>query len=259
LTGVAHITTYVAMALRQPSKPAAKKRSKRRKAAKRIWSKADIRTLKGLARKSPLAKIAKTLKRAPDVAARLATIEALNRSRAKAVEELRQRAVSSESTAGGGVEVVQKGIESAIGDFEAISTLLGGRRVLGSKIASDFEAHELINRGLPGRALTSLIETLHIPASEVSEAVGLSLRTVQRHISTPGGLLDAQQSGRAWKFAEVVAKATRVLGSQDEAEQWLKRPAIGLDQQRPIALLTTPAGVKLVDDYLGRLEYDVYT
>jgi putative toxin-antitoxin system antitoxin component (TIGR02293 family) len=55
------------------------------------------------------------------------------------------------------------------------------------------------------------------------------------------------------------AKATRVLGSQEEAELWLKRPAIGLDQQRPIDLLTTPAGVKLVEDYLGRLEYDGYT
>ena len=50
-----------------------------------------------------------------------------------------------------------------------------------------------------------------------------------------------------------------MLGSQEEAEQWLKRPAIGLDRQRPIDLLTTPAGLKLVEDYLGRLEYDVYT
>jgi putative toxin-antitoxin system antitoxin component (TIGR02293 family) len=46
-----------------------------------------------------------------------------------------------------------------------------------------------------------------------------------------------------------------VFGSQYEAEEWLKRPAIGLDQWRPVDLLTTPAGVKLVDDYLGRLEY----
>jgi putative toxin-antitoxin system antitoxin component (TIGR02293 family) len=65
--------------------------------------------------------------------------------------------------------------------------------------------------------------------------------------------------GRARKFPEILAKATRVLGSQEEAGRWLRRPAIGLDQQRPIDLLTTPAGVKLVEDYLGRLEYDVYT
>ena len=81
----------------------------------------------------------------------------------------------------------------------------------------------------------------------------MSPRTLQRHKSAPVVLLDVQQSGRAWKFAEILAKATRVLGSQAEAEQWLRRQAIGLDQQRPIDLLTTPAGVKLVEDYLGRL------
>jgi len=62
-----------------------------------------------------------------------------------------------------------------------------------------------------------------------------------------------------WKFAEILAKATAVLGSQqEEAEQWLERPAIGLDQRRPIDLLATPAGAKLVEDYLIRLEFGVY-
>ena len=28
-----------------------------------------------------------------------------------------------------------------------------------------------------------------------------------------------------WKFAEVLAKATEVFGSQTDAEQWMERPA----------------------------------
>ena len=131
---------------------------------------------------------------------------------------------------------------------------------MGSTIKSELDAHELLHRGLPRAALSNLVDNLHvIQVDEASEALGMSVRTLQRHKNTPVVLLDVQQSGRTWKFAEILAKATRVLGSQDEAEQWLKRPAIGLDQQRPIDLLTTPAGVKLVEDYLGRLEYDVYT
>ena len=146
------------------------------------------------------------------------------------------------------------------GYLDDVSTLLGGRSVLGSTIESDLEAHELLHRGLPRAALSSLVDKIHfITSDEASEALGMSLRTLQRHKNTPAEHLDVQQSGRAWKFAEILAKATHVLGSQDEAEQWLRRPAIGLDQQRPIDLLTTPAGVQLVEDYLGRLEYDVYT
>jgi putative toxin-antitoxin system antitoxin component (TIGR02293 family) len=138
--------------------------------------------------------------------------------------------------------------------------LLGGMEILERSVKSELDAHELLHRGLPRAALSKLIGNLHvIQVDEATEALGMSLRTLQRHKNTPVVHLDVQQSGRAWKFAEILAKATRVLGSQDEAEQWLRRPAIGLDQQRPIDLLTTPAGVKLVEDYLGRLEYDVYT
>jgi putative toxin-antitoxin system antitoxin component (TIGR02293 family) len=71
--------------------------------------------------------------------------------------------------------------------------------------------------------------------------------------------LSREQSGRTWKLAEVLAKATSVLGSQAEAEQWLERPALGLDQRRPIDLLSTPAGIALVEDFLERVEFGVYT
>ena len=144
--------------------------------------------------------------------------------------------------------------------FQEISSLLGGRQVLGSAIETDLDAHELLHRGLPRAALTRLVENLHIIGSdEAASALGVSLRTIQRHKSAPVVRLDVPQSGRAWKFAEILAKASRLLGSQDAAEQWLKHPAIGLDRQRPVDLLTTPAGVRLVEDYLGRLEYGVYT
>jgi putative toxin-antitoxin system antitoxin component (TIGR02293 family) len=39
----------------------------------------------------------------------------------------------------------------------------------------------------------------------------------------------------------------------------MERPAIGLDQRRPIDLLTTPAGAELVETFLERLEYGVYS
>jgi putative toxin-antitoxin system antitoxin component (TIGR02293 family) len=91
------------------------------------------------------------------------------------------------------------------------------------------------------------------------KAIGISLRTIQRHKESPAKSLSPEQSGRAWKLAEILAKATAVLGSQEEAERWLQQPAMGLDQRRPIDLLATPAGVEIVEDFLGRLEYGVYT
>lgn len=57
----------------------------------------------------------------------------------------------------------------------------------------------------------------------------------------------------------VVALAAQVLGSQDAAESWMSRPAMGLDHSRPIDLLQTEVGSQIVEDFLHRLEYCVYS
>ena len=60
-------------------------------------------------------------------------------------------------------------------------------------------------------------------------------------------------------FPEFLDKATKVFGSQTAAEEWMVRPAIGLNGHRPIDLLKTSEGTMLVEEFLGRLEYGVYT
>lgn len=145
-------------------------------------------------------------------------------------------------------------------ELQRVVALLGGTLVLGRSLKDPLDAHEILLRGLPAQALTHLMDTLVVLKSSASldKAVGMSVRTFQRRKERPDKPLSPEQSGRTWKFAEILARATDVLGSQDEAEQWLKRPAIGLDRRRPIELLATPAGVELVEQLLTRLEYGVY-
>lgn len=150
---------------------------------------------------------------------------------------------------------------TAAPELQRVVDLLGGARVLRHTLTNPLDAHEMLLRGLPGEALRHLVDTvasLRKPAS-LEKALGMSLRTFQRRKDAPARPLNPEQSGRAWKFAEILSKATAVFGSQDEAEQWLERPAIGLDQRRPIDLLATPAGVEAVEIYLKRIEYGVYT
>ena len=146
-------------------------------------------------------------------------------------------------------------------ELQRVAALLGGEGVLRHLLRGPLDTHEMLLRGLPGEALTHLISSfvvLHKTAS-LEKAVGISLRTFQRRKDAPGKPLSQEQSGRTWKFAEILARATALLGSQEEAEQWLESPAVGLDQRRPIELLATPAGVELVEEFLRRLEYGVYT
>jgi putative toxin-antitoxin system antitoxin component (TIGR02293 family) len=146
-------------------------------------------------------------------------------------------------------------------DFERIANLLGGPRVLRHTLRTALDAHEMLLEGLPPKALWHLIDHLSVihKTASLEKAVGMSLRTYQRQKADPAKRLGQEQSGRAWKFAEILARATAVFGSQAEAEHWLELPALGLEQHRPIDLLVTPAGVEIVEDFLGRLEYGVYT
>lgn len=150
---------------------------------------------------------------------------------------------------------------SEAAEVEHVGELLGGSRVLRHRLARPLDVHEFLDQGLPRAALTHLYERFRLlHRQEIFErALGMSLRTFQRLKLTPRKPLSREQSGRTWQLAEILAKAIEVFGSQDEAEAWLERPAIALEQRRPIDLLATPPGVKLVEDLLGRIEHGVYT
>jgi putative toxin-antitoxin system antitoxin component (TIGR02293 family) len=132
--------------------------------------------------------------------------------------------------------------------------------VLKRTVENPLDAHELLREGLPAKALTALIDHVGIlrSAAGFEKAVGMSQRTLHRRKDDADRPLSTEQSGRTWKFAEIVAKAISVFGSQEEAEAWLLRPATGLNQRSPLELLETTAGAELVEEHLGRMEYGVY-
>jgi len=156
-------------------------------------------------------------------------------------------------------------LEPAIEDAEMRRTvaLLGGRDTLHRLVHNRLEAHDLLQEGLPAPALEHLVMSVALLRApdhgSLEKAVGISYRTYQRRRDARGTPLSPEQSGRTWKFAEILGRATTLFGSQAEAEEWMEQPAMALDQRRPIDLLSTPAGVESVEDHLGRLEYGVYT
>lgn len=143
--------------------------------------------------------------------------------------------------------------------FENVIDLLGGKEVFPTRPEGTLAAHRLIEKGLPSTALTHLLENMGLLGGEpaLQQALGISMRTVQRKKDSQT-VLNNVQSGRTWKFAELFAKAIDVFGSQEEAERWMDEPAIGLEGYKPIQLLSTPAGVEVVETFLDRLSYGVY-
>ena len=145
--------------------------------------------------------------------------------------------------------------------FQLVAALLGGHRVLKRQPRNRLDIHELIMGGLPAEALDHLVKGiafLRQPAS-MEKALGISLRTFQRRKDAPARPLSLEQSGRVWEFAEILSRATAVLGTRSEAEAWMLRPASALEQRRPLDLVATPEGRRMVTEVLERMEYGVYT
>jgi putative toxin-antitoxin system antitoxin component (TIGR02293 family) len=46
-----------------------------------------------------------------------------------------------------------------------------------------------------------------------------------------------------------------VLGSEDKASAWLRRPNRALDNELPIRLLDTDVGARQIEDLLGRIAH----
>lgn len=152
-------------------------------------------------------------------------------------------------------------VEGPVSVREQAANLLGGSGVLRHSTATALDAHDLVQRGIPAGALDHLLDSLVVLEREqlLDGALGMSLRTLQRLKDTPMKPLSREQSDRAWKFAEVFARAIEVFGSREEAEGWLERPSIALEQRRPIELLATAAGTALVETTIERIDYGVYT
>jgi len=146
-------------------------------------------------------------------------------------------------------------------DIARTMRVLGGAKAVGRPVRDRLEAHEVIRKGFRAGVLDHLRKQLvSLDASrDLEKALGISLRTMQRRKKTPGWRLSPEQSGRAWKFAEIFAWATKIFGSAEEAEAWFDRPAMALNRQRPIDLVSTPAGIESLEQLLGRIEYGVYT
>ena len=89
--------------------------------------------------------------------------------------------------------------------------------------------------------------------------LGITVRKLSYYEGAPQVAMPIHLASKAWVLAEVLAKASCVFGGFEAAQSWLTEPAVGLNRQRPIDLLRTIQGAEVVDDFLVRLEYGVYT
>ncbi|HXY78962.1 MAG TPA: antitoxin Xre/MbcA/ParS toxin-binding domain-containing protein [Candidatus Acidoferrales bacterium] len=116
----------------------------------------------------------------------------------------------------------------------------------------------LVRRGLPAISVTALAEKLHLANGVLGRKLGIPQRTLTRRLTLASRLTPAE-SDRTVRMARVYASAVETIGDQEKAAAWLDTPNRALGGDRPLDLLDTDLGARMVEDILGRITYGVYS
>lgn len=136
-----------------------------------------------------------------------------------------------------------------------VAERLGGKPALEREVRSDLDLAEAIQEGFPSRTLDHVLESADLAPGELYRLVG-SRRTLVRKKNAEQKL-SAAESDRLARVVRVVGRAEEAFGDRAKAHRWLRKENRALAGRRPIDLLDSDAGARMVERELGRIEHGI--
>ena len=142
-------------------------------------------------------------------------------------------------------------------DIYKIARMLGGKKVLGWEPKSAADLVGAIEQGLPFASLERVAKRVGLTTlEEKSEVLGVPVRTLQRRADR--GTLEPHESELTIRLARLAQRAEDVLEDMNRAYRFLREPNEELGGKRPMDLIQTDIGTRMVEDVLSRIEHTVY-
>ncbi len=127
---------------------------------------------------------------------------------------------------------------------------------MSTQIADKDRMHALIKHGMPIRIADNLKSLLSLGDNDLAQILGITSKTLQRKRKARTTLTPVE-SDRLYRVQSIFALAIKVLGTHEDAKEWLNTPQIDLGDRVPLELFTTSAGASLVEEVLNRMEYGI--
>jgi putative toxin-antitoxin system antitoxin component (TIGR02293 family) len=148
-------------------------------------------------------------------------------------------------------------VEEPAVHYESMRVILGGNKSVLKPIAGDADLIDLSRKGVRKSSLKSLSNYLGITMEALSGILHSSYRNIQR--KDDDELLDVYKSEQAIEIAQVISKCLDIFGAKENMQHWLHSSVISLGGKRPIDLLDTSFGIRMIFNVLNRLEHGVYS
>lgn len=137
----------------------------------------------------------------------------------------------------------------------AALTLDGIKELIGLTPTSDFNLTEIVEQGLPTARL-ALLKDHGLTFTEVSEIV-ISPRTL-KHRKARGERLSDEETDRMVRVARIVTLANSVFGNPEKALKWLRTESDRMGGRRPLSMLRTDAGGRVVERRLWQIDEGIF-
>jgi putative toxin-antitoxin system antitoxin component (TIGR02293 family) len=122
---------------------------------------------------------------------------------------------------------------------------------LGTHAESEHRIVRLVEGGLPTKVINHLLSK-GLTRNEVFDII-IPLRT-WKHRKSRHQPLSKEESERAVRTARILARAQAVMGDQESALEWLRKPKRRFENRPPLEMLRTEAGGRLVDQMLIQID-----
>lgn len=123
----------------------------------------------------------------------------------------------------------------------------------GYRMAHDV-AEQLVSAGLDPDFLGELAALSGLESRDVLDFAGIDRTTVSRRKAS-GAALPQDAAVKALQATDLVAQATEVFGSPQQAALWLTKPHPALNGEAPLKRARTPWGMSKVQGMLVALRY----
>ncbi|MGZ5254298.1 MAG: type II RES/Xre toxin-antitoxin system antitoxin [Flavitalea sp.] len=150
-------------------------------------------------------------------------------------------------------EYIRKGSSASFITWD----ILGGKTFMAKEPVSAFDFLAVSNRGITMQSAINLASILDIPMKDMADLLNVSYKTLSRKKNTD--VLDELSSSLVIEIAGTIANGLALFEDAEKLKRWLKKENKALIGKKPIELLNTPTGIKLVNRVLHRIEEGIYT
>lgn len=123
------------------------------------------------------------------------------------------------------------------------------------EIDDEIKIIDKISEGFPFAILEDLINANKFSRMELFKLF-LPARTFSRRKREKR--LTSEESDIITRLINLIEFAEEVFEDKEKAKEWLRRPNRSLKNRKPIDLLKTDLGTRMVENVLGRIAYGIY-